>query len=81
MPGAVRQVAGGAAMWTPIENLVVFRYKHVTGHLQVITSDLDSHPSSTVSPAPGEAPLPELVLHLDLSANHFLTYLPCFYIP
>nr|CAD7423367.1 unnamed protein product [Timema monikensis] len=34
MPGAVRQVAGGAAMWTPIENLVVFRYKHVTGHLQ-----------------------------------------------
>nr|CAD7405811.1 unnamed protein product [Timema poppensis] len=79
MPGAVRQVAGGAAMWTPIENLVVFRYKHVTGHLQVRRCAQQRLASPYLPP--GEAPLPELVLHLDLSANHFLTYLPCFYIP
>nr|CAD7263018.1 unnamed protein product [Timema shepardi] len=43
MPGAVRQVAGGAAMWTPIENLVVFRYKHVTGHLQELPNKSAPH--------------------------------------
>ncbi|CAG2055847.1 unnamed protein product, partial [Timema podura] len=43
MPGAVRQGAGAAAMWTPIENLVVFRYKHVTDHLQELPNKSAPH--------------------------------------